>query len=544
MSIATPAKRPNIVLIQADQLSARYLSFYGHPKVRTPNLDRLAERSVVFDRAYCNYPLCSPSRASMLTGCLPYSIAQWDNGAEFFSEIPTIAHHLVSEGYSTTLSGKMHFVGADQFHGFEERLVTDIYPSDFAWTTDWDHVFRPGGGIRIRNVVEAGVCIRSLQIDYDEEVEFHARRKLYDLARDPARRPFFLTVSFSHPHPPFVIPERYWTLYADADIDLPRVGAIAPEALDPFSRARWETMGHQFYDLDDERVRNARHAYFGMISFVDEKIGTVLDALEETGLADDSIIVFTSDHGEMLGERGMWLKDTFFEDSVRVPLLVAAPGIGARRVGACVSLVDLAPTLLDMIGAQASPDVPFDGASFAALLAADDARWKDEVIADFAGGGHCRASRMLRAGRFKYMWHDGLPPLLFDLVDDPDELADLAGNPGYADVEQRLRQRLAQTWDPGEVTKRARISQKRRLFVQSAAEKSGRYSNWSPMIATDDSKRFVRGRASSFYAKAKLRFPFVAEVPPDHAAGRRVGASAGGSEGEAADESIQGRNQR
>ncbi|MEP7207337.1 MAG: choline-sulfatase [Casimicrobiaceae bacterium] len=518
-SVAVPARRaggPNVVLIQVDQLAPRYLSFYGHPRVKTPNLDRLAARSVVFDQAYCNYPLCSPSRASMLTGCLPFSISQWDNGAEFFAEIPTLAHYLRAAGYSTTLCGKMHFVGPDQHHGYEERLLTDIYPSDFAWTTDWQHVFRPGGGIRIRNVVESGVCVRALQIDYDEEVEFHARRKLFDLARDPGDRPFFLTVSFSHPHPPFVITPEYWDFYADADIDMPRLGAIPPEQLDPFNRARWAMMGHQFYDLDDDHVRRARHAYFGMISYVDAKIGAVLDALRDTGLEDDTIVVFTSDHGEMLGERGMWLKDTFFEDAIRVPLLVAGPGVTPRRMSNCVSLVDLAPTVLDLVGATRPPASPFDGASFARLLAGEASGWKDEVIADWAGGGHDQASRMLRQGRFKYLWHHGLAPMLFDLVADPDEQHDLAGSPSYAEVEATLRARLAGSWDPAEVSARVRVSQQRRLFLQDVFDRSGKYSNWSAQVALDDAHRFVRGRASSFYAKARLRFPFVEPVPPDH----------------------------
>lgn len=230
-------RAPNILLLMADQLAAPALPIYGHKGVKAPHLSRLAERSVVFDSAYCNFPICAPSRFSMLSGRLPHAIEAYDNAAEFPASIPTMAHHLAALGYRTILCGKMHFIGPDQLHGFEERLTTDIYPSDFSWTPDFlkGPEDRPTG-LSMRPILEAGPCVRSLQIDFDEEVEYRGVQRLYDLAREPHDRPFFLTVSFTHPHPPFVTGEEHWSRYRDADIDMPEVAPIALEDLDEHSR--------------------------------------------------------------------------------------------------------------------------------------------------------------------------------------------------------------------------------------------------------------------------------------------------------------------
>ncbi|MBU2533707.1 MAG: sulfatase-like hydrolase/transferase, partial [Alphaproteobacteria bacterium] len=176
--------RPNIVLIQADQLTAKVLSMYGGKTAKTPNMDDIAAKGVTFLNSYCNNPVCGPSRASMMSGQLSSAVGCYDNAGEFLSSVPTFAHYLRYLGYRTCLAGKMHFVGADQLHGFEERVTTDIYPSDFGWTADWTQQDEPWAPSRmsLRSIVEAGVCKRSLQIDYDEEVCFQAVRKIYDYA--------------------------------------------------------------------------------------------------------------------------------------------------------------------------------------------------------------------------------------------------------------------------------------------------------------------------------------------------------------------------
>ena len=345
-----PRQAPNILVIQADQMTARALSLYGHALVRTPHLERLAERGTVFENAYCNFPLCVPSRMSMLAGRYANAIAMWDNAIEMPASVPTLAHHLRDQDYHTVLCGKMHFIGPDQLHGFNERITTDIYPSNFAWTPDWiaGERYRPTG-INMRAVVDAGICVRGMQIDYDEEVEFAGVQKLHDLARFNRDKPFLLWVSFTHPHSPFITTRHYWDLYDHDAVDMPEVPAIGVERMDVMSRWLYHAHGGDLHDVTDEHVRNARHAYYGMCSYIDDKVGRLLDTLADLGLEDDTVVVFTADHGEMLGERGQWFKQSFHEWSVRVPLIVRIPGLqSSPRVAELVSLVDLLPTFMDV----------------------------------------------------------------------------------------------------------------------------------------------------------------------------------------------------
>ena len=255
--------RPNILLIQADQLAAPALPVYGHPVVKTPNISALADSGVIFDSAYCNSPICAPSRFSMLSGLLPSEIGAYDNAAEFPAGVPTFAHHLRALGYRTIVAGKMHFVGPDQLHGFEERLTTDIYPADFGWTPDWrDPTGHQDYFHTMLSVVEAGPCDRSLQLDFDEEVTFQSLRKIHDLARDDDGRPFLFYVSFTHPHDPYSITRAHWDRYDPTEIDFPSVPAMGRDAHDPHSQRIHDMCGMDKYALTQERVRNARHAYY------------------------------------------------------------------------------------------------------------------------------------------------------------------------------------------------------------------------------------------------------------------------------------------
>src|SRR5271156_853821 len=195
------AKAPNILIVMADQRAPAFLPIYGHGMTRAPNMLALARSGVVFDSAYCNSPLCSPSRASFMSGLLPSRSRAYDNAADFGADVPTFAHCLRFQGYKTILSGKMHFCGPDQLHGFEERLTTDIYPADFGWTPDWSNFqHRPSWYHNMDSVTQAGTCVRTNQLDFDDEVVFQAKRRLFDIARGNDPRPFCMVVSMTHPH--------------------------------------------------------------------------------------------------------------------------------------------------------------------------------------------------------------------------------------------------------------------------------------------------------------------------------------------------------
>lgn len=509
-------QRPNILLLMCDQLAAAALPLYGNKIVKAPNLVKLGARSVIFDKAYCNSPICAPSRFSMLSGRLPTTIDAYDNAAEFPASVPTLAHYLCSVGYHTILSGKMHFIGPDQLHGFEERLTTDIYPSDFTWTPNWLNGPRDRpSGISMQGVIQAGPCIRTLQMDYDDEVEFHTVRKFYDLARDPQRKPFFLTTSFSHPHTPFTIHKDYWNRYEDDEIDEPAVPPIPVEERD--MQSQWLHYSHladrQMVTAD--HIRASRRAYYAMISYVDDKIGRILAALDETGFAGQTIIVFCSDHGEMLGERGMWYKQNFFEWSARIPFFISWPErCEPRRIPQVVSLVDLLPTLLDLATGSQPPEIidPLDGVSLAPLVDGRDGGVRDFAISEYTDMGVCAPCRMIRRGRYKYIYTHGYPAQLYDLESDPHELADRHGAGELAEIEATLHQELLDGWDPAAVMEAVLASQRRRLFLNRVALQSGKFPDWSFQALQDDKKRFVRGGGAAG-AKAMARFPYVAPPP-------------------------------
>lgn len=478
------AEMPNIVLFMADQLTAQVLSAWGGRVCRTPNLDRLAARGAVFDRTLCAYPLCAPSRAALMTGRLPSRIGAWDNGAEFPAALPTFAHYLRARGYYTCLSGKMHFVGPDQFHGFEERLTTEIYPADFCWTPDPAGDAGDGGAERfgagvssVETIADAGPVARSMQIDYDEDVIHHAVREIYHRARSPDRRPFLLAVSLSQPHDPFVTTPRWWDLYDGAAIDPPRVPPVPPEARDPHSRALHAHYGQDRFPIGPEATLRARRAYYAMVSHVDAMLGQLMAALEACAMAERTVVIFTSDHGEMLGERGMWFKKTLFEPAIHVPLVITGPGIAPGRIATPVSLIDLMPTILDLAGIGAAGlAAPVEGQSLGPFLARGIGA-HGPVLAEHLDGGTAAARVMLREGALKLVLSRAYPPMLHDLAADPQEQEDLAADPDWAGTLARMTAKAETLWDLDALDQARRASQRARRLVD-AALRSGRRRSW------------------------------------------------------------------
>ena len=498
------SKRPNILIVMCDQLGASMLPAYGHRLVRSPNIDSLAARGTVFDSFHSSFPLCAPARLAFMTGRLCSNIGAWDNAAQLPADIPTFAHYLRLFGYRTCLSGKMHFVGPDQLHGFEERLTTDICPSDFNWTADWDDPWRTMDWFHdMKNVAQAGVAERSLQQDYDEEVSFHARRKIFDWARDGDGRPFLMVASFTHPHDPYVTPQRFWDLYRDEDIDMPRVPAIAPQARDPHSRRLFEQYDRGEFSVTDAEVRKARHAYYGSISYVDERIGEVLDALKRTNLYDDTVILFCADHGDMLGERGLWYKMSFYDGSARVPLLMSGPGIPAgHRVRTHCALVDILPTLIELASGGDFTDYPEppDGKSLLPLLRREEP--ERVAVSEIFSEGVASPYVMLRKGRYKFTYVEHDPPQLFDREADPDEIDDLGQKAEHFGLVATLLAEARRRWDFPRIKDEVLRSQRRRRLVYKALT-TGRVTPWDYQPFSDASRQYYRGTGSYHEAEAK-----------------------------------------
>lgn len=483
--------QPNILFIMADQMSAKAMPIYGHPVVKTPALSRMAAEGVVFENAYCNSPLCGPSRLSMMSGQLPHKVGGYDNAPEFAASTPTLAHYLRLNGYLTCLSGKMHFAGPDQLHGFEERLTTDIYPADFGWTPNWAEPDAKVTFQDMQNVIEAGPCARSLQIDYDDEVEFLAQNWLFDQARKKIRQPFFLTVSFTSPHDPYVAEPEFWDLYHDDEIDLPRVGPIPADRRDAHSARIHEHYSIGKADVTDDILRRTRRGYYASISYIDAKVANLMQTLRKAGLDEDTVVIFASDHGDMMGERGLYYKKSFFEWSIRVPLIFWSPGRYApNRVAAPVTLLDLLPTFQDIAGGARDEILEADGNSLEPALAGREMAERT-IAGEFLAEGVFEPTFMLRRGRYKLFHSEIDPPLLYDLEDDPDELQNIASAPEHQAQLHALQAEAAQLWNASEIRTKIIADQNRRRLIDRA-HKIGKPPVWDYQPLVDASAKWVR----------------------------------------------------
>ncbi len=498
----------NILIVMADQLSALALGCYKNATVKSPHIDRLASEGVCFDAAYSSSPLCTPARYAFMTGQNISACGGYDNASYMPATMPTFAHYLRLMGYRTCLSGKMHFVGPDQLHGFEDRVTTDIYPADFGWVPDWKN---PDQRIdlwyhNMSSVKQAGVAAITNQLAYDDEVGSQAMRVLYDHARGEDERPLCLVASFIHPHDPYATRQKYWDLYAGVDIPLPTVPRPANQ--DAHNARLEKVIALDAVDVSEEEVVNARRAYYGNVSYVDEWLGRLRTTLEECGMADNTTIIFTSDHGDMLGEFGLWYKMSFREWSNRIPLIVHQPDrFDARHVAAPVAQVDVLPTLLDIASASSAvapppPIDPLHGRSLIPLCDGDASRDPNACVSEFLAEGTAAPMLMIRRGQYKYISCSTDPELLFDLENDPDELENLLDHELLAD----FRREAADYWDTGSLRQTVIHDQERRRAVH-AALRVGRYQGWDFNPARDASEEYTRSHMDLTRFDITSRFP-------------------------------------
>jgi choline-sulfatase len=498
--------RPNVLLLMADQLAASALPVYAARAARAPAIARLGAEGVVFEAAYAASPLCAPSRASLMTGRLPSRTGAYDNAADFPPSMPTVAHHLRVRGYRTCLAGKMHFVGPDQLHGFEERVTPDIYPAGFGWTPDWE-----AGDGRLpwyhdmSAVLEAGVMAATLQRDYDDEVLFRARRWIVDAARRGRADPFFLVASFSHPHDPYQVSRDLWERHRDEDVPPPRLADADPAALDPHSRRLRAMVDSDARPPRDAEVHRARRAYFGAVSYVDDAIGELLGTLGRVGLLDDTVVLLTADHGDFLGERGLWYKMSMREAAARVPLVVWAPGrFAARRVARPVSLLDVPPTLIELAGgSSAEAGEEADGTSLLALLGGGEGG-PERVLAEYLAEGVTAPMVMVRRGSAKLIRCPGDPDQVFDLGRDPLETVNVAADPAGAELAGRLGDEADALWDLAALDGAVRASQRRRTLVGEALRR-GAPAPWDYRPPDDSARRYIWTGRDLYEAEREAR---------------------------------------
>ncbi|MGB7243226.1 MAG: sulfatase-like hydrolase/transferase, partial [Sulfitobacter sp.] len=315
-------------------------------------------------------------------------------------------------------------------------------------------------------------------------------------------------------HSPFVIGQEYWDRYDHDAIESPSVPPLELDEMDHLSRNLHYCQGRHQFTVTDAHRRMARHGYYGMISYIDDKVGEIMEVLRATGLADNTVVIFTSDHGEMMGERGMWFKQHFFEWAARVPFIVVAPErFKPARVTENISLIDLMPTMLDLAagGEFTGYAAPCDGTSLVPALYCDTSTMSDIAISEFAADGSTGPSRMVKKGKWKLMWLEGRDTLLYDVESDPGEVKNLAGAPDHAEIEAELMSILFDGWDPDALRTQIRASQVRRLTIHKITGGEPTYVN---KVRLDDDRRYIRN-AGAADTKARARLPYVPPAQPD-----------------------------
>jgi len=457
-AIAAEAK-PNVLFIVSDDLNCS-LGCYGNRLVKSPNIDRLAARGVRFDRAYCQFPLCNPSRSSFLTGLRPHRTGVHVNYVHFRERVPdavTLPQAFLQAGYAVARVGKV-------FHyGVPAQIGTDGLDD----AASWQRVINPKGrdvadeekiftlmpqyeGQRRFSGTLSWLAADGMDEEQTDGLSAAAAVKLLEELRE---RPFFLAVGFFRPHTPYVAPKKYFDLYPTNKIELPAVPANVKRLFPPSAL----TTKPEEAAMSDQRRREAIQAYYASISFMDAQVGRLLDALDHVGLAERTVVVFLSDHGYHLGEKGLWQKQTLFEEGTRVPLVIATPGskqagTSCRRI---VELIDLYPTLAELCGI--APPAGLDGQSMVRLLDDPQAEWDETAISQQVRGlAVATADAALNVGKTGYMgysirtpdwryneWDGGKQGReLYDHRTDPQEMRNLADDPAHAETVRQMSQQL------------------------------------------------------------------------------------------------------
>lgn len=462
--------RPNLLYIHTDQHNPYVTGCYGDPLVQTPNLDRLAAHGAIFENTYCNSPICVPSRMSMLTGQHPYQNEVWTNSHGLDSSIPTLANAMGAAGYRPALVGRMHSIGPDQLHGYTERYVGD-HSGNYIGGRGPDRGVLDGTAGPDRISLEKSGPGQSAYEVHDDYVVAATVDYLNRLGvkqkSDGTIAPFSLSVGLMLPHPPYVARQEDYAVYAD-QMTMPRKPETHDQVKHPFIRAWREHT--KIVEVSDEEILRSRAAYWGLVHRVDLMLGKILQALDVNGFADNTMVVYTSDHGDMQGEHGLWWKHVFYEESVKVPLIVSWPGViaGGQRCERVVSALDVNATMLDALGAPPLPNSP--GRSFLGLIS--DVRatstWDDVAYSEYCADEYVPRNidngktyqRMVRQDEWKLIYYHGMEPQLFNLAEDPGELTDRAQDPACRTVRDELTSQILSEWNPEVIA--AKMADKRK----------------------------------------------------------------------------------
>ena len=456
----------NLLVIMSDEHNPKVLGCAGHPVIHTPNLDALAARGTAFAAAYTTSPVCIPARAGFACGKYIHQIGFWDNADAYDGSVPSWHHLLRESGHRVVSVGKLHFRLAGEDHGFSEELIPmHIYQGkgDLLGLIR-DDMSPRGNSKKMAAMAGPGESTYTL---YDKDICSRAQVWLREEATRKADKPWVLFVSFVAPHFPLTAPPEHYYRYWNRELPMPKLYAREERPRHPYVVDYSRNFNYDDYFESPQDVKKALSGYFGLVSYLDENIGKILAALRDAGLADDTVVMYTSDHGDNLGARGLWGKSTMYEEIAGVPLILAGPGVPTgKRIETPVSHVDAFPTILELAGER--PPAGYPGVSLIEI-----ANWLKPdrtVLSEYHGMGSSAAAFAVRVGNWKYVHYVKYDPQLFDLKNDPDETRDLAADPAYADVLEQCRRSLYAICDPAEVDRRARARQAELLALNGGRE--------------------------------------------------------------------------
>ncbi len=447
----------NLLVIMSDEHSPKALGCYGSEIVKTPNLDRLAARGTRFSAAYCTSPVCIPARASFAVGKYIHQIGYWDNADAYDGAVPSWHHKLRERDHDVVSIGKLHFRNSDEDHGFSSEIIPMHIiegKGDLMGLVRSELPVRKGA-YKMAHYAGPG---ESQYTFYDREITARAQIWLHEAARRESDKPWVLFVSLVAPHFPLTAPPEHYYRYYDQNLPMPKLYEKGQRPTHPYLVDYARSFNYDDY-FSRDTVKRAIAGYYGLCSFLDENVGKILRTLEDAGLADDTRVLYTSDHGDNMGARGLWGKSTMFEETAGVPLIVAGEGIPqGRSVATPVSHVDVYPFILDAVGNQ-EPALR-EGFPGTSLFELAQGQVPDRnVLVEYHGMGSTTGAFMIRHGRYKYVHYIGYPAQLFDLETDPEELTDLAPNAKYAAIVEECRERLLRICDPDQVDQRAKQRQ-------------------------------------------------------------------------------------
>ncbi|HPE74644.1 MAG TPA: sulfatase-like hydrolase/transferase [Draconibacterium sp.] len=462
--------KPNIIIVSADQMVPMLTGPCGNKKVHTPNLDKLASEGVVFLSVYSNNPLCAPGRASMLTGRYSTNIRVYDNAAPLASDIPTICYSLQRMNYETILSGKVHFVGPDQLHGFSQRLIPSHYPTDFSGVKSSDNKISKS---HAKSYLGSDIHVSTDNSNYRFDEMAQERAIEFIQSEESKQKPFFLMVSCNFPHEPFYPPQKYWDMYKDVEPDIPTFPEGWKEKLSVMDQWLNRHHGTDKIDvIDKESLKKLYRTYYALITYVDDKLGELMENLRKERLDENTLVIFTSDHGEMLGHKGMVQKRGFYEWSARVPLILRFPDkmAAGRKVETTVSLIDIVPTIFDYSSVPEDLQFKSDGKSLLPLLENEDNSCF--VISESHFEGVYTTCFMVRMDDFKYNYFHNYGEQLFNIKIDPEEWNNLAENEEFNEIKTNLKKLIFANFNPDEIEQDLRESINSRMLIQPVLKKN------------------------------------------------------------------------